>query len=81
MIDKKEMLVKVASYDKTACVLANAVIRFKEAMQKQSAYLAEQDKAVKTAAVKYIVDGVLNKKSPEDKKASVLDLVNKVISK
>ena len=81
MIDKKDMLVKVASYDKATCVLANVVINFKEALQKQSAYRAEQDKDVKTASVKAIVDGVINKKSSEDKKAAVLDLVNKALSK
>lgn len=38
MIDKKDMLVKVASYDKATCVLANTVIAYKEMMAKKAAY-------------------------------------------
>ena len=38
MLNNKEMLVKVASYDKAICVVADAVIRFKDAMNKQAAY-------------------------------------------
>ena len=37
MIDKKDMLVKVASYDKATCVLANTVIAYKEMMAKKAA--------------------------------------------
>ena len=34
MIDKKEMLMKVASYDKVACVLANTVMAYSELKKK-----------------------------------------------
>lgn len=36
MIDKKEMLMKVASYDKTACVLSDVVLTYKDMMAKKA---------------------------------------------
>lgn len=57
MIDKKEMLMKVASYDKTARVLANVVLAYKDMMAKKAA----KETTDKQAAVKKIVDGILVK--------------------
>lgn len=56
MLDKKDMLVKVASYDKATCVLANTVIAYKEMMAKK-----EKEKETKTASVKEVVNGLLSK--------------------
>ncbi len=77
MLDNKEMLMKVASYDKATCIVANAVINFKDALKKQAAEARKQEVQTKVAS---IVDGVLNKKAI-DKKAVVLDIVNKAINK
>ena len=38
MLDKKEMLMKVASYDKATCVLAGSIMAYKDLMTKKAAY-------------------------------------------
>ena len=58
MLDKKDMLVKVASYDKATCVLANTVIAYKEMMAKKE---KEKEKETKTASVKEVVNGLISK--------------------